>query len=135
MRGRLVALLPKGSVLPIVTHSQSKMSRHALLSVLGLAVSTLVNAQSATTALVPLASKSFAFTDLPYQVTGDQGGIRGPQIGYNLCNSSTENQQSLCQVRFCLLFNLGFINMKRFADNAHKHHCRLLHVEFTRPGR
>ena len=76
------------------------MSRHALLSFVVLATSSLVNAQTgATTALEPLASKHFTWPNIPYQVTGDQGGIRGPQFGYNLCNSTTENQQSLCQVR------------------------------------
>ena len=80
------------------------MSRHTLLSLVALAASTVVDAQtSATTALEPLASKHFVWPDIPYQVTGDEGGIRGPQFGYNLCNSTTENQQSLCQVRVCIL--------------------------------
>ncbi|KAF8517753.1 hypothetical protein BU17DRAFT_24278, partial [Hysterangium stoloniferum] len=33
----------------------------------------------------------------PYQVSGDNAGPRGPQAGYNLCNSSTEGPNSLCQ--------------------------------------
>lgn len=37
----------------------------------------------------------------PYQADTDIGG-RGPQFGYNLCNSSTQNPASLCQTS---LFN------------------------------
>ena len=81
------------------------MSRPTLLSLVALAASTIVEAQSAsTTALEPLSSKHFTWPDIPYQVAGVDAGPRGPQFGYNLCNSTTENQQSLCQVRFCLSF-------------------------------
>ncbi|TDL25847.1 hypothetical protein BD410DRAFT_819875 [Rickenella mellea] len=77
------------------------MATHALLSILAITSSTLVAAQSPTTqALEPLASKHFTYPNIPYQVTGDQGGIRGPQFGFNLCNSTTENQQSNCQTAF-----------------------------------
>lgn len=72
------------------------MSRHTLLSLFILAYTASINAQS----LEPLASRHFTWPDIPYQVTGDQGGIRGPQFGYNLCNSTTENQDSLCQTLF-----------------------------------
>ena len=34
---------------------------------------------------------------IPYQADPNQGLIRGVQFGYNRCNSTTENQQSLCQ--------------------------------------
>ena len=75
------------------------MSQHTLLSLFVFASSAFVNAQSPpSTALEPLASKHFTWPDIPYQVTGDQGGIRGPQAGFNLCNSTTENQDSMCQV-------------------------------------
>ena len=71
------------------------MSLHSLFAISLLA---LANAQSPTsTSLEPLASKKFTYPNLPYQVTGDQGGIRGPQAGYNICNSTTEGPQSLCQ--------------------------------------
>ncbi|KAF8629475.1 hypothetical protein AX15_003422 [Amanita polypyramis BW_CC] len=50
---------------------------------------------------VPLASKHFSYPGgVPYQVDTDPGLIRGSQYGYNLCNSTTENQQSLCQTMF-----------------------------------
>jgi len=58
-----------------------------------------VDAQTSS-ALEPLSSKHFTWPNVPFQVTGDQGGIRGPQSGYNQCNSSTENQQSMCQTLF-----------------------------------
>ncbi|KDQ12233.1 hypothetical protein BOTBODRAFT_93667, partial [Botryobasidium botryosum FD-172 SS1] len=45
---------------------------------------------------IPLASKVFAWTDLPYQAdTGN--GPRGTQQGYNRCNSTTEGPNSWCQ--------------------------------------
>lgn len=56
-----------------------------------------VAAQSATgSADIPLASKTFSYNDLPYQVDTDPTG-RGPQSGYNICNSTTQNQESQCQ--------------------------------------
>jgi hypothetical protein len=33
----------------------------------------------------------------PYKVDTDVGLPRGEQIGYNICNSTTEGPQSLCQ--------------------------------------
>ncbi|KDQ52651.1 hypothetical protein JAAARDRAFT_39905 [Jaapia argillacea MUCL 33604] len=71
------------------------MARYALLPLL--AVATAVLAQDTAT---PLASKHFPYpSGIPYQA--DPGtGVRGTQQGYNLCNSTTENQQSLCQTSF-----------------------------------
>ncbi|KAF8757044.1 hypothetical protein RHS01_04109 [Rhizoctonia solani] len=44
----------------------------------------------------PLAEKRFEYTALPYKA--DTGtGERGTQFGYNICNSTTEGQNSLCQ--------------------------------------
>jgi len=64
-------------------------------------VFSLVNGQSpTTTSLEPLASKHFTYPNIPFQVTGDNGGGRGPQFGYNLCNSTTEGPNSLCQTMF-----------------------------------
>ncbi|KAF8757189.1 hypothetical protein RHS01_04021 [Rhizoctonia solani] len=40
--------------------------------------------------------KRFEWNNLPYKVDTDTGE-RGTQYGYNLCNSTTENQHSLCQ--------------------------------------
>ncbi|KAL4268398.1 macrophage activating glycoprotein [Pleurotus pulmonarius] len=48
----------------------------------------------------PLVSKHFSYpSGLPYQAD-DEDLLRGTQFGYNRCNSSTENQQSLCQTSF-----------------------------------
>ncbi|KAL1715331.1 hypothetical protein EV715DRAFT_256395 [Schizophyllum commune] len=63
----------------------------------------LVKAQAATGTFpeTPLASKHFKYPDeIPYKVDTDQGLIRGTQFGYNLCNSTTEGQDSLCQTSF-----------------------------------
>ncbi|KAG8701016.1 hypothetical protein FRC11_012495, partial [Ceratobasidium sp. 423] len=54
-------------------------------------------APAASSAFTPLASKHFTYTALPYKADTDTGGDRGAQFGYNLCNSTTENQRSLCQ--------------------------------------
>jgi hypothetical protein len=60
-------------------------------------VSSRVYAQTpASSAVIPLASKHFDYNNLPYQADPDNG-VRGTQFGYNRCNSTTENQQSLCQ--------------------------------------
>ncbi|KAF8150242.1 hypothetical protein B0H34DRAFT_811423 [Crassisporium funariophilum] len=47
----------------------------------------------------PLASKGpFAYpTGIPYKVDTDLNLIRGTQVGYNICNSTTEGPNSLCQ--------------------------------------
>ncbi|KAG8747026.1 hypothetical protein FRC10_002826 [Ceratobasidium sp. 414] len=47
-------------------------------------------------AAIPLADKDFDYNNLPYQADTDTGE-RGTQFGYNRCNSTTENQKSLCQ--------------------------------------
>jgi len=45
----------------------------------------------------PLISITYpSVNDLPYKVY-PTGGVRGPQYGFNMCNSTTENQQSNCQ--------------------------------------
>jgi hypothetical protein len=74
------------------------MPRFTLSTLVALAVlSSGVYAQNATTSsLVPLASKHFDYNNLPYQADPDNG-VRGTQFGYNRCNSTTENQSSLCQ--------------------------------------
>jgi hypothetical protein len=36
----------------------------------------------------------------PYKVDTDVGLIRGDQYGYNICNSTTENQESRCQTSY-----------------------------------
>jgi len=79
------------------------MSPLALSSLAVLAASlSMVGAQS-TFPATPLASKHFAYpTGIPYQADTEPNLIRGGQLGYNMCNSTTENQNSLCQT---LLFN------------------------------
>lgn len=48
---------------------------------------------------IPLANKRFIWPNLPYQAdTGN--GPRGTQQGYNICNSTTQNQDSMCQTTF-----------------------------------
>jgi hypothetical protein len=47
-------------------------------------------------AQTPLYQKHFEWNNLPYKVDTDTGE-RGTQFGYNICNSTTESQTSLCQ--------------------------------------
>jgi len=47
----------------------------------------------------PLVDKTVAYTAIPYQVDIHTDG-RGPQAGYNICNSTTETQSSMCQTGF-----------------------------------
>jgi len=77
------------------------MPRYTLSSFLAVAASVgSVYAQSSSgTAIIPLASKHIPYDQIPYQVD-PADGVRGPQQGYNQCNSTTENQQSMCQTSF-----------------------------------
>ncbi|KAJ2966899.1 hypothetical protein NUW54_g13672 [Trametes sanguinea] len=80
------------------------MSPVALSALIAIAAaSTRVLAQDATSSsFVPLASKSFSYPDgIPYQADPDNG-VRGTQQGYNLCNSTTEGPNSMCQTAFTI---------------------------------
>ncbi|KAF9234084.1 hypothetical protein BU15DRAFT_53062 [Melanogaster broomeanus] len=75
------------------------MSRSALsaLFVVALAAKSAF-AQPDPADPTPLVSKTYAYpSGIPYQVDYNTAAIRGPQTGYNICNSTTENQDSLCQ--------------------------------------
>lgn len=75
------------------------MSRYALSLPVLLAFAGIssVLAQPDPVVTTPLADKRFSYPDqIPYQADTDIG-IRGPQQGYNLCNSTTEGQTSMCQ--------------------------------------
>ncbi|KAF9259419.1 hypothetical protein L218DRAFT_908431 [Marasmius fiardii PR-910] len=72
---------------------------HAVLVVAALSASVVV-AQS-TFPATPLVSKRFSYpTGVPYKVDTDVGLVRGEQSGYNICNSTTEGGNSLCQTSF-----------------------------------
>lgn len=81
----------------------SRVALSALFAVAAVLPNVLVNAQDnpqATFPATPLASKHFAYpTGLPYQADSEHL-VRGTQTGYNICNSTTENQDSLCQTSF-----------------------------------
>jgi len=80
------------------------MSRVTLSALFVLAASSFAAAQvndpSQTFPATPLASKHFSYpTGIPYQADPDNL-LRGSQFGYNLCNSTTEGPNSLCQTSF-----------------------------------
>lgn len=57
-------------------------------------------ASNTYTSGTPLASKHFDYPNgIPYQADTDDG-VRGTQSGYNLCNSTTEGDSSMCQTAF-----------------------------------
>jgi len=84
------------------------MARSALSALVALASLTLVAGQSTAAPVqtaangvpsfpaTPLVSEIFPYTALPQQVYPGQI-VRGTQFGYNRCNSTTQNQDSLCQ--------------------------------------
>ncbi|KAI0044002.1 hypothetical protein FA95DRAFT_1574739 [Auriscalpium vulgare] len=73
------------------------MLRYTLSALFALLPATQVLAQKGGQ---PLASARYKTpADLPYQVEPD-AAARGSQYGYNICNSTTENQQSLCQTMY-----------------------------------
>ncbi|KAG5642762.1 hypothetical protein DXG03_002141 [Asterophora parasitica] len=81
--------------------SPSTLSTTKFTALLALAVSVAAQAPTATFPPTALAEKHFSYpTGIPYKVDTDQGLIRGFQHGYNICNSTTENQHSLCQTSF-----------------------------------
>ncbi|KAG2034999.1 hypothetical protein BDR03DRAFT_935025 [Suillus americanus] len=75
------------------------MSRSTLSVLLAIAAtSKLALAQPDPADPTPLVDKTYAYpSGIPYQVDYNTAALRGPQTGYNICNSTTENQNSLCQ--------------------------------------
>ncbi|GAA6048247.1 hypothetical protein JCM3770_006502 [Rhodotorula araucariae] len=61
-----------------------------------LALGALAGSAVAQSSSVPLAAKRFQWNNLPYQADTDSGE-RGRQVGYNRCNATTQNQESMCQ--------------------------------------
>ncbi|OCH86473.1 hypothetical protein OBBRIDRAFT_737958 [Obba rivulosa] len=77
------------------------MSPVALSALLALAAVSRVRAQTTDvngtpTVTTPLVDKTYAWGQQPYQVD-PLDLTRGPQQGYNICNSTTQNQNSMCQ--------------------------------------
>ncbi|KIY44285.1 hypothetical protein FISHEDRAFT_51992 [Fistulina hepatica ATCC 64428] len=66
-----------------------------------LSTSAVARAAKSTFPATPLASKHFSYpSGVPYQADTDADLERGGQSGYNLCNSTTEGQNSMCQTSF-----------------------------------
>jgi hypothetical protein len=79
----------------------SPVALSTFLTIAAVGVSLAAAQVTGTYPATPLASKHFASpSDLPYKVDTDQGLVRGTQVGYNICNSTTENQKSLCQTSY-----------------------------------
>jgi hypothetical protein len=79
----------------------SPVALSSLLTIAALGVSLAGAQVTGTYPAVPLASKRYASpAALPYKVDTDVGLVRGTQVGFNICNSTTENQKSLCQTAY-----------------------------------
>ncbi|KAH7884250.1 hypothetical protein F5I97DRAFT_1968367 [Phlebopus sp. FC_14] len=77
------------------------MSRSALSALFAVAAASVVLAQPDPADPTPLVDKHYAYpSGIPYQVDYNTAALRGPQVGYNICNSTTENQESMCQTSF-----------------------------------
>ncbi|KAG2141156.1 uncharacterized protein EDB93DRAFT_1089526 [Suillus bovinus] len=77
------------------------MSPSALSALFAVAAITFVRAQPDPADPTPLVDKHYAYpSGIPYQVDYNTAALRGPQVGYNICNSTTENQSSMCQTSF-----------------------------------
>ncbi|KAJ7581834.1 hypothetical protein C8J56DRAFT_832745 [Mycena floridula] len=76
------------------------MSRYTLLPFTLFALSTLVRSDDQYFSKNPLVDKVVPYNAIPYRVMTDTDDPRGFQTGYNICNSTTENQDSLCQTMF-----------------------------------
>ncbi|PPQ66939.1 hypothetical protein CVT24_008536 [Panaeolus cyanescens] len=51
--------------------------------------------------IIPLVDKKFKYPDgIPFKVDTDLNHTRGVQLGYNICNATTEGPTSLCQTAF-----------------------------------
>ncbi|KIK54534.1 hypothetical protein GYMLUDRAFT_249466 [Collybiopsis luxurians FD-317 M1] len=64
-----------------------------------LAATALTHVSAQSFVSDPLVDKVVPYTAIPYQVD-QHTADRGPQSGYNICNSTTENQKSMCQTSF-----------------------------------
>ncbi|KAG8994253.1 hypothetical protein FRB94_007282 [Tulasnella sp. JGI-2019a] len=76
--------------------AQSSSSAAAAVATSKAATATTAAANADSTILV---DKTFTWGDLPYKVDTDPTG-RGPQSGYNICNSTTVGPDSQCQTAF-----------------------------------
>ena len=75
--------------------SSSKHSASATITKAAVAASKVADAAQ-TTSPLPLTDYTYAYSDIPYQVNPYNVG-RGPQSGYNICNSTTAGDDSKCQ--------------------------------------
>jgi hypothetical protein len=105
------------------------MAPYTLSTLFAVASASYAAAQAIDFPATPLNQLSFPKpTDAPYQIypaTGIQY-TRGPQTGYNICNSTTEGPTSLCQTmyvngldgkRLCHLAPFAFVSsplLRRF---------------------
>jgi len=75
------------------------MSRYTLLPFVAFALSTVVRSQQYFSP-DPLVDKVVPYDAIPYQVMTDTDDPRGFETNYNICNSTTQNQESLCGTMF-----------------------------------
>ena len=94
--------LPFPSPTVSTTSQPPNMASYAPSVLFALLSATTAAAQGLTWAPTPLVDQHFPTpSDAPYKVWPDEPAYeRGPQTGYNQCNSTTEGQNSLCQTMY-----------------------------------
>ncbi|BGP42190.1 hypothetical protein JCM10449v2_006195 [Rhodotorula kratochvilovae] len=84
----------KSATATMITHA-TKTAKAAESTVTAIATTAGAKVQAAVSAL-PLTQYTYAWDAIPYQVNPYKSE-RGPQSGFNICNSTTEGDDSLCQ--------------------------------------
>ncbi|TNY22591.1 hypothetical protein DMC30DRAFT_136004 [Rhodotorula diobovata] len=74
----------------------TKTQKAAQATVTAIATTANVQVKAAAQSALPLTQYTYAYSDIPYQVNPYKS-TRGPQSGYNQCNSTTEGDDALCQ--------------------------------------
>ncbi|GAA5840679.1 hypothetical protein JCM9279_007401 [Rhodotorula babjevae] len=65
-------------------------------TVTAVATTNNVQVKAAAQSALPLTQYTYAYDQVPYQVN-PYPSVRGPQSGYNQCNSTTEGDDAMCQ--------------------------------------
>ncbi|THH29466.1 hypothetical protein EUX98_g4713 [Antrodiella citrinella] len=81
----------------------SVVTRSSFLAVAAaLSVQVVLGQDIGQPGFTALYDKHIPYNQIPYQVDPDPNATRGPQAGYNICNSTTATQTSECQT---MIFN------------------------------
>ncbi|KAF5334812.1 hypothetical protein D9611_012942 [Ephemerocybe angulata] len=101
LRSPSVPRLPSPRALGLPALQQQQQSATSTTTSTTTAAPTTAAPAQSTYPATPLAVKRFPTPEsLAYKVDTDVGLNRGNQLGYNICNGTTEGQKSLCQTSY-----------------------------------